>query len=334
MIESLSASLELAASDPVFWLPLALMLLVCILALGLVLIDGIALGAGLLLPWVGADDRAYLLDRVTPWQRANDRWLLLLLGVSMAAFPLGWSATIEHLYLPMLLLVAGALLRSLAIRRQRCVWQYGLGSLFGALGFGLLLAAYVTGQQFHWSFLAFEILMVLAMLAVFMLLAASWLLLQAPAALAKRLAAIAAGAARWSAAGMVALSFMLAMVNPAVFYRWTHANNLQVAGLWWLVMLAAFVWLDRLLRQQRQALGSRIPLLLTWLLLGLMVAGVVYSIFPFLILDELTIWDAAAPIASLYWVGVSAAVIALASLALQSWDYRRFLARVGPQAQA
>ena len=338
MIESLSASMGLAASDPVFWMPLALMLLVTVLVLGLVLLDGIALGAGLLLPWVSSAQRAWLLEQLAPWQRANERWLPLMLGVSMAAFPVAWSAMIEGLYAPFLMLVVGALMRSLAMRAARSLWLYGIGSLLGALGFGLVLSAYVTGQRFHWSFAAFDLVVSLAMVAAFALLAASWLVIkaqdtesqaqQAELGVAMRLAQAGAGAARWSAAGMVALSFMLALANPAIFYKWTHGNNLQMAALWWVVMLAAFVWLDRLLRswQANQVRARRVPLFLVWLLLALMFAGVVYSIFPFLVLDELTLWDAAAPVEPLSLIAGSAAVIAVVSLVVQLWDYRDLLA--------
>ena len=328
MIESLSASMGLAATDPVFWMPLALMALITVLVLGLVLCDGIALGVGLLLPWVPADRRARVLEAVAPWQRANERWLPLMLGVSMAGFPIAWSAMIEGLYAPFLMLVAGALMRSLAMRAAHSVWLYFVGSLLGALGFGLVLAAYVTGQRFHWSFVAFDVVMSLAMVAAFSLLAASWLVIKAQDQLSTRLAKLAAAAARWTAAGMVALSFMLALVNPAIFYKWTHGNNLEMAALWWAVMLAAFVWLDRLLRawDVHYSRALRVPLLLTWILLALMFAGVVYSIFPFLVLDELTIWDAAAPVAPLSLVAVCAGVIAFIGIAVQVWDYRHLLA--------
>lgn len=327
MIESLSASMGLAASDPLFWMPLALMLLVTTLLLGLLLLDGIALGAGLLLPWVPSQARAGLLLAIAPWQRANERWLPLLLGVSVAAFPIAWSVMIEGMYAPFLLLVVGSVLRSLAIRTGPCRWLYGVGSFLGAIGFGLVLAAYVTGQQFHWSFVAFDLVMSLAMMAAFALLAASWLVIKTQGPTADRLAKAAAGAARWSAAGMVALAFMLALVNPAIFYKWTHGNNLQMAALWWLVMLVTFVWLDRLLRSWRvnAARALRVPVLLVWLLLFLMFAGVLYSIFPFLVLDELTIWDAAAPLAPMSLVAWSAMVIAVVAVVAQAWDYRHLL---------
>ena len=330
MIESLSASMGLAASDPLFWMPLAFMLLVTLLLLGLLLLDGIALGAGLLLPWVSRQDRVLVLATVLPWQRANERWLPLLLGLSMAAFPIAWPAMIAGMYAPFMMLVTGALMRSLAIRSGPCVWLYGTGSLLGALGFGLVLAAYVTGQRFHWSFVAFDVVMSVSMMSAFAMLAASWLVVRTCDDLANRLAKAGAATARWTAAGMVALSFVLALANPAIFYKWTNGNNLQTAAIWWAVMLIAFVWLDRLLREwpahgQR---ALRVPVMLAWLLLFLMFAGLIYSIFPFLVLDELTIWDAAAPAEPLSLVALSAGAVALIAVAVQAWDYRQLLAGV------
>ncbi len=324
MIASWSASMGLLAGDPAFWLPLVLMLVVCVLLLGLLLIDGIALGAGLMLPWLVPAERAALLGRLMRWQPANERWLLLLLVLTMAAFPLAWSATIGKLYLPMLLLVAGALVRHLALRDAPSPWLFGLGSLFGAIGFGSVLSVHFSGQGLGLTYLAFQLLLVFSMMGAFVLLAAAWLFISSTGALAVRLGSLGAGAARWTAAGMVALSLILAMANPAVFYRWTHEHNLQLAGLWWLVMLAAFVWLDRLLRR---AQPTRTALLLAWLLLVLMVGGVLYSIFPFLILDEVTIWDAALPLEPLSWVAISAAVMVAVALVAQAWDYRDLLAR-------
>jgi len=336
MIESLSAAMGLAIDDPVFWMPLLMTALVTVLLWGTVLFDGIALGAGVLMPWLPAPERLRVLATVKPWQRANERWLPLLLGLSMAAFPLAWSQMIEGLYAPLLMLVASALLRSLAIRRGASIWIYAVASLIGTLGFGLLLAAYATGQQFHWSFAAFDLVMGLSMVAAFALLAVCWLLVKWPAdATVSRLARLGAAAARWTAAGMVALSLMLALANPAIFYKWTHSNHLQIAGVWWAVMLVAFVWLDRLLRgwDSTRAMNKgpqRIPLLLTWLLLSLMFAGLLYSVFPFLVLDELTIWDAAASVEALSVITWIAVTLAAVVLCVQIWDYRHLLAGQRP----
>jgi cytochrome bd ubiquinol oxidase subunit II len=334
MIESLSSSMGLAASDPSFWMPLALAGLIALFLLGLLLLDGVALGAGLLLAFINSDQRIALIIALRPWQSGNAIWLIALLGSSMAAFPFAWSAMSQNLYLPFMLLISGAMVRHLAAigvdgpYATKWVGFYGAGSLLGAIGFGLLIAEYVTGQRFHWSLWSFILLLSLSMLATFVLLAASWMFSRRMQLATTRIARIAALSARWSAAGMVGLSFLLALANPAVFYRWTHGDNLLVAAIWWLVMLVGFVWLDWQLRRLGKGIVTRarlLPILLVWLLISLCLAGIVYSIFPFFILDDLSLWDAALPIEPLDWVARLFALALVCFLPSQIWCYRRFL---------
>lgn len=317
-VQSLSSSMGLAVGDPAFWLPLLLILIVTLLLLCFVLLDGIASGVGILLPWFKGNDRQDLLALMSKWSRINEVWLPLLLLVSMGAFPFVWSAISENLYLPLLLLVSGLLGRSFSQRllasqpKASYGWVYTLASVLSILGFGLLTAEYATGQRFYISLGVFVLLITLSTLGGFALLGASWLILLIRDPIRQKVARLAAFCARWSAAGMVGLSFTLALANPAIFYRWTHGDNLSVALPWWLVMLLGFVWLDRCLR--RLAVGEArrcrfMVLPLTGLLFVLMFAGVVYSFFPFLVLDELTVWDAAAPLESLYAVAAVTAAL-------------------------
>ena len=349
MIDSLSASMGLLAGDPLFWMPLVLSMLVCLLLIGLVLLDGFELGAGLILPWISAENRARVLDALAPWRGANESWLLLALAFSMAAFPLAWSLLTSRLYAAIVLLVSGAVVRYLAYEfrarasmNQQSGWLrlFMVGSLLGAVGYGLLLVGFVTGLRFQWDLLAFGVLVVVAVLAWFVLLGALWTLLWSGGELRRQVAKLALGATRWCAAGMVAVSFMLALVNPAIFYRWTHGDNLMLAAFWWLVMLAVYVALDIRLRSFRTGDGygtARLPFVLAGLLLVLMLAGLVYSIFPFLILDSLTVWDAASSLSSLGLVMASALVALPVLLIFNVLGYwrlfvRRTISPVSPSA--
>lgn len=337
MITALSGAMGLAPSDPVFWLPLVMAGLSALALLGVLLLDGIALGAGLLLPWMAKDERVRVVRLLMPIQKANELWLLLLVASSMAAFPFAWSAMADGLYMPLLMIVLAAVGRAVLIRAlaiittEPIVWLYAMFSAIGAFGFGLLLADYVTGQRFYMATLAFVALVVVSMVAVFVLFAATWVMSWAHGALQWRCASLAAFSARWTAAGMVGLSFMLALANPAIFYRWTHGDNLELALIWWVLMLVGFVCLDRLVRGRATAKlaqpSSLLPLSLSWILVGFMLAGLVYSIFPFLILDEMTIWDAAAPLAPLQIVGITSLVTAPIVLIAQGWVYYRLLGR-------
>ena len=339
MIESLSGSMGLLAADPLFWMPLVLSAVVVLLLIGLVLFDGFELGVGLLLPLIGDDQRSRLMDALAPWRGANESWLLLVLGLSMAAFPFAWSQLFANLYTALMLLVLGAVLRSVAYEfrarapmREHAFWQYlfTLGSLFGAVGFGLLLAGYVTGQRLHGALFGFASLVTLAVLASFLLLGATWTLLWAQGALRVRASRLAKAAARWTAAGMVAVAFVLGLTSPAVFYRWTHGDNLWVAVTGWVVMLSVFVILEIQFRHIARGRFERVlrsPLVLALVVLTLMILALTYSFFPFLILDELTIWDATASANSLLLV-MAATVVALPVLLIFNvLGYWRLFAR-------
>ena len=78
-------------------------------------------------------------------------------------------------------------------------------------------------------------------------------------------------------------------------------------------MLACFVAIDMILvRVTRPAFErwSNMPFYLCALLMTLMLGGLVYSMFPFVVLDRLTIWDAAAALSSLELV-LSATIVAV-----------------------
>lgn len=322
MIGDLSSSMGLMADDPLFWIPLVLSAMVLMLLSGLVLFDGFELGVGLLLPLLKPEHRSRLMDALAPWRGANESWLILTLGISMAAFPFAWSAMFANLYTAILLLVCGTVLRGIAYEfrarapmREQAFWLhlFSVGSVLGAIGLGLLLAGYATGQRLQGALLGFTVLVVVSVFASFVLLGSTWTLLWAQGGLRTRIARLAMSAGRWSAAGMVAVALMLALTSPAILYRWTHGQNLWMAVIGWLLMLGLFVSLEIQLRHvsRGQSPGVwRMPLALTLLVLLIMVLALAYSLFPFLILDELTVWDAAASVNSLTLV-LSAATVAL-----------------------
>lgn len=304
MIDYLSAAMGLAPSDPLFWMPLVLGAFVLLVGVSVTLLDGFGLGVGMLLPFLPPAERLLAIKRLAPWQASNHAWLLLLLIFLMAVFPFAWAALADGLYLGLLLLVTGGLLRIVSDKFARApashtmwFWAYGLASVLVTVGYGLLLAGYVAGMQWRLELMAFFLLVVFAVLMSFFLLGCTWLVAWTDGALLTRAARLGALSARWSAAGMVAVSLTLGLTNPAVFYKWTHADFLLMGATWWLIMLAAFVWLDLALRRLVRRSSPKqiqIPFVLTVLLLVLMMSGLAYSAFPFVIIDELSLWDAVA----------------------------------------
>jgi cytochrome d ubiquinol oxidase subunit II len=103
------------------------------------------------------------------------------------------------------------------------------------------------------------------------------------------------------------------LANPAIFYKWSSTTNLVMAAPIWLLMLMCFVGVDMSLSrvvQPRYRNLVWLPFTLCLILFCAMLGGLAYSMFPFVVLDTLTLWDAAAAQGSLQLV-LAATVIAL-----------------------
>ena len=321
MIDALSASLGLNAGNPAFWVPLLMMALLFILIVGAVLFDGFDIGVGVLVLLAPRQSRPQLMVVLSPLRDANGFWLLLALGLFLTAFPLGWGAVLGGLYVPMSLTMIGVMLRSVAFefrirassdKRERWISVFWLGSVLTALGHGALISQLVLGTKQDAPALWFTGFIALCAVAGYSLLGACWLVMRLHGKLQVFAALWARHAIRWAAAGMVAVSIALGLANPAIFYKWSSATNLVMAAPVWLLMLVCFVGIDMSLSRVVQSRYRNLvwlPFTLCLILFFTMLGGLTYSMFPFVVLDHLTLWDAAAAQGSLQLVLAATAVV-------------------------
>ena len=322
MISALAASLGLGVAEPAFWMPLLLMFLLFALIVGGVLCDGFDIGVGLLVQLAPTHSRAHMMVVLSPWRDANEFWWLLALGLFVTAFPLAWGTVLGTLYFPLSLTAMGVMLRSVAFefriraateQRGRWVAWFWFGSLLTAFGHGVMIAQLILGAQQSGSSLWFTGFVGICAVAAYALLGASWLVMRVQGELQLFAAHAARHAIRWAAAGMVAGSIALGLANPAIFYKWSNATSLVVAAPVWFLMLVCFVSIDMTLIRVTQARYQSLrwlPFVLCLLLFFAMLAGLAYSMFPFVVLDQLTLWDAATAQGSLQLV-LGATVVAL-----------------------
>jgi cytochrome d ubiquinol oxidase subunit II len=322
MIEALSASLGLDATNPAFWMPLLMMALLFVLIVGAALFDGFDIGVGILVLLAPKQSRSQLMVVLSPLRDANGFWWLLALGLFLTAFPMAWGAVLGALYVPMSATVIGVMLRSVAFefriraateKRGRWITLFWLGSVLTALGHGALISQLVLGAKQEAPALWFTAFIALCAVAAYGLLGACWLVMRLQDTLQLFAAQWARHAIRWTAAGMVALSIALGLANPAIFYKWSSATNLVMATPVWLLMLLCFVGIDMSLSrviQPRYRHLVWLPFTLCLILFCAMLSGLTYSMFPFVVLDNLTLWDAAAVQGSLQLV-LAATVVAL-----------------------
>lgn len=319
MIDFLVAALGVSASDPVFWLPLlffALFMLVSFLGM---LLDGFDIGVGCLIGVAPQELRARMLGLLSPWRDANELWLIMGLGLLATVFPGAWAGLLGHLFIPLFLLAMGVLVRTVcfewrlrAPEAQQPVWAVGfcLGSLTVAFAHGLLVAQVVVNGQWQGGYLWFSLLVGLCSVAAYLLLGAAWLMMRQAGVLRVRSILWARRSIRWFAAGVVAASVVLALENAGVFLKWTEGARRWSVYFFWAGLLACFVGIEMCLQRllHSSIRTTILPFVLTLIIFFAVALGFVFSFFPFFVLDQITLWDAAVPVPTLYIVGVMALV--------------------------
>ncbi|MER1940199.1 MULTISPECIES: cytochrome d ubiquinol oxidase subunit II [unclassified Castellaniella] len=338
MIDSLAALVGLGAQDPAFWMPLALMgIFFAILVAGVVL-DGFDIGVGCLSLVAPAALRPRMLSLLGPWRDANEFWLFLGLGLWAVAFPYGWSQTLGRLYFPLSLLGLGTILRSVCFEwrlrapaYQQGRWQlgFGLGAILVAFSHGYLLARVAVAYETGPGYTGFAVLMGLCAVAAYSLLGAAWLMMREAGELRARAVGWARRNLRWSAVGAVGLSVVLDFSNAGVFLKWGDGEHWSAVFVVWGGLLLCFVFADMILQRMiaQSYRASAMPYVLVLVIITVLLAGLAYSFFPYVVLDEVTLWDAAAPVATLR-LTLSATVVAFpVALIFNLWVYWRMVGR-------
>jgi len=119
-----------------------------------VLLDGFDLGVGILFGVTHHEtSRHAMMSAVAPIWDGNETWLVVTGVVLWGAFPLVYSVLLSAFYLPLLLMLAGLILRGVAFEfrhkteRMRWLWNasFAGGSLVAAFMQGLTVGALVEG---------------------------------------------------------------------------------------------------------------------------------------------------------------------------------------------
>jgi Cytochrome bd-type quinol oxidase, subunit 2 len=107
-----------------------------------VLLDGFDLGVGILSLTASSETRRSILmtSLGNVWD-ANETWLVLMGGSLFGSFPLAYATILNALYIPLVIMVVGLILRAVSFEfRENAGQQAGVehrlrgGQLFGGLG--------------------------------------------------------------------------------------------------------------------------------------------------------------------------------------------------------
>jgi cytochrome d ubiquinol oxidase subunit II len=282
------------------------------------------------------------MNAIAPVWDGNETWLVMGGGGLLAAFPLAYSVILPATYPLIVAMLLGLIFRGVAFEfrwrdeRHRPFWDFAFfgGSLAAALCQGMVLGAILQGIRVDgrayagswWDWLTpYTLLTGLGVVAGYALLGSCWLIWKLEGEVQAKARRLAVRAAVATLALMAAVSLYNLTLLPEYRHRWLGTPEIYFASqVPLLTAIIAGLLFYGLARRWEWA-----PFLLALLLFLLGMAGVGVTMWPYVVPGALTIWDAAAPARSQWFMLIGAVITIPLILGYTGWAYWVFRGKVG-----
>lgn len=310
------------------WLPVVFTALMGVAILAYVVLDGYDLGVGMLMPAAERHEQDRMVASIGPFWDANETWLVLGIGLLLVAFPVAHGEILGALYIPVAAMLVGLMLRGVAFElrikaegwhRELWNWLFWAGSTLAAFSQGLMLGRYITGFDPGAGYWLFALVTGASLCGGYVLLGATWLILRTDGPLQAKAVGWARWGLLWVALGVALVSLGTPLVSETVREKWFSFPRIVYLSLLPLATLAA--WLVVLFSLRR---SDFIPFAGAVAIFALSFGGLAYSLFPYVVIDRLTIWEAAAHSSALSFVLVGTSIVLPFILGYTFWSYRVF----------
>ncbi|MBB4632644.1 cytochrome d ubiquinol oxidase subunit II [Sphingosinicella soli] len=307
-----------------------------------VVMDGFDLGIGILFPVFKGEERDQAMNAIAPVWDGNETWLVLGGGGLFAAFPLAYAIILPATYPLIIAMLLGLVFRGVAFEfrwrdpAHRAFWDIAFtgGSLVAAFSQGMILGAIlqgidVEGRAYAGGWLdwlsPYSLLTGAGVVAGYALLGATWLIVKVEGAALDHAYRLAGRAAIATLVLMAAVSLATPLLEHRYWERWFDMPGMLFTSQVPLLVAIATYFLFRTLK--KRATWSPFLLSLALFLLGTIGLGI--SMFPYVVPDSITIWDAAAPERSQVFMLVGVVIVMPLILAYTAWAYWVFRGKVG-----
>lgn len=318
--------------DPAIWLPFTFAALMGVSILIYVVLDGFDLGVGLLMPLAEDDEKDRLVASIGPFWDANETWLVLAIGILLVAFPPAHGVILTALYLPVFVMLIGLILRGVSFEfrakapiTQKPFWNacFFTGSLLASMSQGFMLGMYVMGLSWTLPHVAFAMLTAVFLTVGYSFIGAAWLIAKTDGALQEKAVGWARGGIWGLLLGIGAISLATPFVSDRIFDKWFGFPQLLYLAPFPLLSGALLFYLWRKLQRMPMAEDrfAWAPFAATMALFTLSFGGMAYSFYPYVIPDQITIYEAASAPESLIIILVGTLFVLPAILAYTALSY-------------
>ena len=321
------------------WMPIVFLGVMGLAMLAYVVLDGYDLGVGMLMRSASEDDKDSMIASIGPFWDANETWLVLGVGILLTVFPVAHGVILGALYLPVAMMLIGLTLRGVAFDFRvkarasfKPLWNraFHAGSLMAGWSQGYMLGSLITGFASTGWVIAFNAVIGLALLSAYCLLGAGWLIIKSSGELQLQAVRWARRSLLLTMAGVAAISLATPLVSQSIFDKWFGFPNIVLllpipvatAVLFWLIYRSLQRLPTRL--AQGNEYGIWVPFGATIGVFVLAFYGLAYSLFPWLVIDQVNIWQAATAPEAMGVILAGAAVVLPMIIGYTVFAYRVF----------
>lgn len=262
-----------------------------------VVTDGFDLGVGILtLLRREREDHDVMIQTIGHVWDANETWLVVLGGALFGAFPAAYAILMQDLYLPIMALIAGLIMRGAAIEfrhstRYGRLWDtvFGVGSLVAATSQGVVLGKVITGFLPGESSTLFIAVTAFGVVTGYTLLGATWLVSKTVGALGNWARWLALLNAEFTVAAAIIVSVATWFDSAVIHAKWSEPRVFALLAVLCAVAVLTYVWLLASLSWGR----AREPFRAAVTLFVVSFAGLAISLYPDFVPGKLTILQAA-----------------------------------------
>ena len=329
-------------------LPLIWILIIAFGLMMYVVMDGFDLGIGILFPFVpNSHDRDMMVNTVAPVWDGNETWLVLGGAGLLAAFPLAYSVLLSALYIPLILMLMGLILRGVgfefrfkADESHRRFWDVAFagGSYLAAFCQGAALGAFingfvVTGPSYDGGALdwltPFSVFTGVGVIVAYALLGSTWLTMKTEGTLQGQMIATARRIVPVLLAGIIIVSIWTPLTHAEVARRWfAFPDLIFFAPVPILVLATSWLLMRQLSGGSLGTIPNSGPFLLALFLLFLGYSGLAISLWPNIIPPGVSFRAASAPPQSQGFALVGALLIVPVIMTYTGWAYYVFRGKV------
>ncbi|AKH68046.1 cytochrome bd-I ubiquinol oxidase subunit 2 apoprotein [Spongiibacter sp. IMCC21906] len=318
-----------------YYLPIIYVGIMGLALLIYVILDGFDLGVGMLLPWANASEKDTMIASIGPFWDANETWIVLGVGVLLIAFPMAHGIILSKLYIPVTIMLMGLILRGVAFDlrvkagdQHKALWNkaFFIGSLTASVAQGWMLGAFVSGLQGDALSLLFSALIALTLPALYLILACGWLMMKTEGALLTKSIHWARSAIWPMGLGLLLVSIATPIVSSHIAGKWFSLPNAILLAPIPILTALCYGGILLLLKNDNWIYRGR-----GWLMFAATVTicltatlGLAYSLFPDILLGQMSIWEAAASVKSLSFTLVGVLITVPMILIYTFFVYRIF----------